>query len=151
MLWLQFTVIVVLILLNGFFALAEMAVVSARRVRLQHAADIGRAGAKAALELKRDPGRFLSTVQIGITVISVLASAFGGAAFADQIRDALKPYTDHAEGLSFFVIVAVISYLTLILGELVPKRIALRRPEAIARRLAPMLGVMTRIVAPIAW
>jgi putative hemolysin len=151
MLWLQFTVIVVLILLNGFFALAEMAVVSARRVRLQHAADIGRAGAKAALELKRDPGRFLSTVQIGITVIGVLASAFGGAAFADQIKEALKPYTNHAEGLSFFVIVVSISYLTLILGELVPKRVALRRPEAIARRLAPMLGIMTRIVAPVAW
>lgn len=151
MLWLQSAIIILLILLNGFFALAEMAVVSARRVRLQHAADRGRAGAKTALELKRDPGRFLSTVQIGITVISVLASVFGGAAFADQISAALMPYTTHAEGISFFLIVVIISYLTLILGELVPKRVALRRPEAIARRLAPMLLVITKIVAPVAW
>jgi len=82
MLWLQFAFILLLILLNGFFALAEMAVVSARRVRLQRDADLGRAGAKTAIALKRDPGRFLSTVQIGITVIGVLASALGGATFA---------------------------------------------------------------------
>ncbi len=151
MLWLQFAVILVLILLNGFFALAEMAVVSARRVRLQHAANSGRAGAKTALELKRDPGKFLSTVQIGITVIGVLASALGGAAFADELASLLKPYTAHAEGWSFFLVVVVISYLTLILGELVPKRVALRRPEALARRLAPILSGMTRAVAPIAW
>jgi putative hemolysin len=151
MLWLQSAVILLLILLNGFFALAEMAVVSARRVRLQHAADLGRAGAQTALELKRDPGRFLSTVQIGITVIGVLASVFSGAAFADQIAVILKPYSQYAQGWSFFLIVVVISYLMLILGELVPKRVALRRPEAIARWLAPMLSGMTRVVAPIAW
>jgi putative hemolysin len=151
MLWLQFAVLFLLILLNGFFALAEMAVVSARRVRLQHAADTGRAGAKTALELKLDPGRFLSTVQIGITVIGVLASVFSGATFADRMAVVLKPYSAHAEGLSFALIVLVVSYLTLILGELVPKRVALRRPEAIARYLAPMLAAMTRVVAPIAW
>jgi putative hemolysin len=151
MLGLQFAVIVLLILVNGFFALAEMAVVSARRVRLQHAADIGRAGAKTALDLKRDPGRFLSTVQIGITVIGVLASVFSGATFADRMAVVLKPYSEHAEGLSFALIVLVVSYLTLILGELVPKRVALRRTEAIARYLAPMLSAMTRVVAPIAW
>jgi len=151
MLWLQFAIIVLLILLNGFFALAEMAVVSARRVRLQHAVDLGRAGAKTALELKRDPGRFLSTVQIGITVIGVLASVFSGATFADQIAVLLRPYSVHAEGLSFALIVIVVSYLTLILGELVPKRVALRRPEALARSLAPFLAGMTRLVAPIAW
>src|ERR1700760_5133322 len=87
MLWLQFAIILLLILLNGFFALAEMSVVSARRVRLQRAADLGRAGAKIALELKRDPGRFLSTVQIGITVIGVFASALGGATFAEQMAE----------------------------------------------------------------
>lgn len=151
MLWLQFAIIVLLILLNGFFSLAEMAIVSARRLRLQHAADLGRAGAKTALELRRDPGRFLSTVQIGITVIGVLASVFSGAAFADRIAVALEPYSAHAHALSFALIVIVISYLTLIFGELVPKRVALRRPEALARGLAPILRVMIRIVAPIAW
>jgi len=151
MLWLQFAIILVLILLNGFFALAEMAVVSARRVRLQRAMELGRAGAATALLLKRDPGRFLSTVQIGITVIAVLASVFGGAAFADRITAMLAPYISHAEEASFALVVIVISYLTLILGELVPKRVALRRPEAIARRLAPILAGMTKLVAPIAW
>jgi len=151
MLWLQFAIILVLILLNGFFALAEMAIISARRVRLQHAAELGRAGAKTALELKRDSGRFLSTVQIGITVIGVLASVFGGATLADQIAMALKPYSEHAEGWSFLLVVVVISYLTLILGELVPKRVALRRPEAIARRMAPLLASLSRFVSPIAW
>ena len=151
MLWLQFAVIVLLILLNGFFALAEMAVVSARRVRLQHAADRGRTGAKTALELRRDPGRFLSTVQIGITVISILAGMVGGAAFDHEIAAFLAPYTDHPDGIAFLLVVVAISYLTLILGELVPKRVALRRPEAIARRLAPLLGALTRIASPLAW
>jgi putative hemolysin len=151
LLGLQFAVIVLLVLLNGFFALAEMAIVSARRVRLQHAAELGRAGAKTALELKRDSGRFLSTIQIGITVIGVLASAFGGGAFAEQVAAVLKPYSVHAEELSFVLVVIVISYLTLILGELVPKRVALRRAEGIARRLAPILAGITRVVAPVAW
>jgi len=153
MLWLQFAFILLLILLNGFFALAEMAVVSARRVRLQRDADLGRAGAKTAIALKRDPGRFLSTVQIGITVISVLASALGGATFAEAMTSYLEPLGlgSHAGTVSFAIVVAVISYLTLILGELVPKRAALSRPETIARGLAPMLGVMTRLAAPLVW
>ena len=151
MLWLQFAFILLLILLNGFFALAEMAVVSARRVRLQRGADLGRAGARTALELKRDPGRFLSTVQIGITVIGVLASALGGATFADAVAEYLAPLGlgTKAGPISFAIVVAVISYLTLILGELVPKRIALGRPEAIAGGLAPMLALMTRLAAPL--
>ena len=153
MLWLQFAFILLLILLNGFFALAEMAVVSARRVRLQRAADLGRAGSKIALDLKRDPGRFLSTVQIGITVIGVLASALGGATFSDAFAEYLAPlgFGTNAGPLSFAIVVAVISYLTLILGELVPKRVALSRPEAIARGLAPMLALMTRLAAPLVW
>ncbi|HEX4194370.1 MAG TPA: hemolysin family protein [Stellaceae bacterium] len=153
MLWLQLAFILLLILLNGFFALAEMAVVSARRVRLQRAADLGGAGAKTAMELKRDPGRFLSTVQIGITVIGVLASALGGATFAEEFAHYLEPLGlgTKAGPISLAIVVAVISYLTLILGELVPKRVALSRPEAIARSLAPMLALMTRLAAPLVW
>jgi putative hemolysin len=153
MLWLQFGIILLLILLNGFFALAEMAVVSARRVRLQRGADLGRAGAKTALELKRDPGRFLSTVQIGITVIGVLASALGGATFADALAGYMAPLGlgTKAGPISLAIVVAVISYLTLILGELVPKRAALSRPETIAQGLAPMLALMTRFAAPLVW
>jgi magnesium and cobalt exporter, CNNM family len=153
MVWLEFAVILLLILLNGFFALAEMSVVSARRVRLQRAAELGLAGAKTALELKRDPSRFLSTVQIGITVIGVFASALGGATFADAIAERLTPLGLGAKAgpISLGIVVVLISYLTLILGELVPKRVALGRPEAIARYLAPFLRGLTRLAAPLVW
>jgi putative hemolysin len=155
MLWLQIVIILLLILLNGFFAMAEMAVISARKARLQHAADTGRAGARLALELKRDPGRFLSTVQIGITVISVLASVFGGATLADPLADALGGMGDligrYARSISFVTVVIVISYFTLILGELVPKRIALSRPEFIASRMSGLLSFVARVAAPIEW
>ncbi len=151
MLWLQFAVVFLLILLNGFFTLAEMAVVSARRVRLQRAADLGSVGARIALDLKQDSGRFFSTVQIGITVIGVLASVFGGAAFAHEVESLLAPYTAYAESMSYVLVVIAISYLTLILGELVPKRVALNRPEAIAIRLAWLIRVMAQVAAPVAW
>jgi putative hemolysin len=154
MLWMQLTIILVLILLNGFFALAEMAVVSSRPARLQHAAEQGNSGARVALELKRDPGRFLSTVQIGITLIGVLASVFGGATLADTLARAVNEISGwqaYANTIAFAVVVIGISYLTLILGELVPKRIALGRPEAIARRLSSLLRLLAWIFSPVEW
>jgi putative hemolysin len=155
MLTLQLAIVLLLILLNGFFAMAEMAVVSARRVRLQHESESGRAGARVALELKRDPSRFLSTVQIGITVIGVLASTFGGATLADSIDHLLEGgpgvIHDYAQPIAFVLVVIGISYLTLVLGELVPKRLALARPEAIAAQLSGVLRAMTRVAAPAAW
>lgn len=154
MLWLQLAVILLLILLNGFFALAEMAVISARTARLQHAAELGRSGAQVALELKRDPGRFLSTVQVGITVIGVLASVFGGVTLADTIAhrlSAIPGWAAYSGSISFALVVIVISYLTLIFGELVPKRIALGRPEFIAARLSGVLRTLAQIVGPIKW
>jgi putative hemolysin len=154
MLWLQLAFVLLLILLNGFFALAEMAVISSRTARLQHAAELGRAGARVALELKRDPGRFLSTVQVGITVIGVLASVFGGATLADTLGRALSAvpgWGAYSASISFALVVIVISYLTLIFGELVPKRIALGRPEAIAGRLSGFLRAMARVIGPVEW
>ncbi len=155
MIWLQIAVIFLLILLNGFFAMAEMAVVSARKARLQHAAELGRAGAKVALELKRDPGRFLSTVQIGITLIGVLASVFGGATLADTLAHYLEDFPGtigtHASSISFVAVVILISYFSLILGELVPKRVALGRPEAIAARLSWVLQGLARLAQPVGW
>ena len=154
MLWLQLAVVLVLVLLNGFFALAEMAVISSRPARLEHAAAVGRAGAKAALELKREPGRFLSTVQVGITVIGVLASVFGGATLADSVAQELArvPALErYSASLGFAFVVLFISYVTLILGELVPKRIALGRPEAIAARLSGLLRGLARVIAPVEW
>lgn len=154
MVWLQLAVILVLILINGFFAMAEMAMISARRARLQHAAVLGRGGAQVALDLKRDPGRFLSTVQIGITVIGVLASVIGGATLADALAQWLRTFPGwaaYAQSVSFAVVVILISYFSLILGELVPKRIALGRPEAIAAYLSRPLRTMARIVGPVEW
>ncbi|HXQ53129.1 MAG TPA: hemolysin family protein [Stellaceae bacterium] len=154
MLWLQLAIVLLLILLNGFFALAEMAVIASRRARLQHAATMGSAGAQAALGLKRDLGRFLSTVQIGITVIGVLASAFGGAKLADTIAQTLRPipgWGDYSASISLALVVVAISYCTLILGELVPKRIALGRPEFFARHLAGFLRALARLFAPVEW
>lgn len=153
MLSLQIAFIFLLILLNGFFAMAEMAVVSARKARLQHAADTGRGGARLALELKRDPSRFLSTVQIGITIISVLASVFGGATLAETLAAALQTVPGvvgkYATTISFATVVIVIAYVTLVLGELVPKRVALSRPEYIAARLSRLLQVMSVVARPI--
>jgi putative hemolysin len=153
MLWLQIAVILLLILLNGFFAMAEMAVVSSRKARLQHAAELGRGGARLALELKRDPGRFLSTVQIGITVIGVLASVFGGATLAETLAQYLEEVPGrvgkYAGSLSLAIVVMVIAYVTLVLGELVPKRVALSRPEFIAARLSRLLQVMSAIARPV--
>ncbi|HZB90087.1 MAG TPA: hemolysin family protein [Stellaceae bacterium] len=153
MLSLQIAIVFLLILLNGFFAMAEMAVVSARKARLQHAADLGRKGARLALELKRDPGRFLSTVQIGITVIGVLASALGGATLADALAAVLEREPGwvgkYATSISFVIVVVGISYVTLVLGELVPKRLALGRPEFIAARLSPLLQVLAAVARPV--
>lgn len=153
MLWLQIAIVFLLILLNGFFAMAEMAVVSARKARLQHAADLGRGGARRALELKRDPGRFLSTVQIGITLIGVLASAFGGATLAETLALRLERVPGavgrHATELSFAAVVITIAFFTLVLGELVPKRLALGWPELIAARLSRLLQALSVVARPV--
>ncbi|MGH6969661.1 MAG: CNNM domain-containing protein, partial [Stellaceae bacterium] len=125
MVWLQLAVILVLILLNGFFAMAELAIVSARRTRLQAAVDAGRTGARLALTLKGDLGRFLSTVQIGITVIGVLAGVFGGATLADSLAHAFENNQGwvgaHAHAVAVAIVTAAISFVTLIFGELTPK------------------------------
>ena len=155
MLGLQVAVIVLLMLLNGLFAMAEMSLVSARKARLQHAADRGRDGARIALELKNDPSRLLSTVQIGITVTGILAGTFGGATLGERLAEYLEGYPGiigaYAHAISISVVVIAISYLSLIIGELVPKRVALTRPEAIASTLAGLMKLLSRIAAPAEW
>src|SRR5215831_2643141 len=129
--------IILLLVANGIFAMSEMAIVSARRARLQHLAEID-AGARAALELADAPDRFLSTIQIGITLIGILAGAFGGATISRHLAErlnripALAPYS---EAVSFVVVVMTITYLSLVVGELAPKRLALNYPERIASRV----------------
>src|SRR3954447_1552530 len=155
MLTLYLAIVLLLILLNGFFAMAEIALVSARPARLQPLAAQGNRGAEAALELKSDPSRLLATVQIGITIIAVLSGTIGEATLGDAFRQYLIEQggflADYSRAISMAVVVLGISYLSLILGELVPKRIALSHPERIAAALARTMRVMARLTTPLEW
>src|SRR3984893_14664 len=155
MLTLHLAILLLLILLNGFFAMAEIALISARPARLQPRAAEGSTGAHAALELKADPSRLLATVQIGITIIAVLTGTFGEATLGESLQDYLAaqggPLGAYAHVVSMAVVVIGISYFSLILGELLPKRLALLRPEPIAAALARFMRGMARAATPIEW
>ena len=141
-----------LILLNGLFAMSELAVVSARKSRLQNLARRGVRGARTALELAEEPTAFLSTVQIGITLVGILAGAFSGVALGAEVAGWLArwpPIARYAEPIAIGTIVVAITYVTLIIGELVPKRIALRRPERIAVVVAPPMQTLSRVAGPL--
>lgn len=143
-----------LIALNGLFALSELAVVSARKARLKLLAEQRRPGAGAALALAEEPGRFLSTVQIGITLIGILAGAFSGAALAARLDTVLEGWgtpTPVAEPLAYALVIGAITYLSVIVGELVPKHLALKNPEGIACAVAPAMRVVSRFAAPLVW
>jgi putative hemolysin len=150
----MFELILILILLlgNGVFAMTEIALVSARKGRLKQLAEDGSSGAKAALKLLENPERFLSSVQIGITLVGVLSGAFGGAALTEKVEPwlakvpALAPY---ANNLAFGLVVTLITYLSLVVGELVPKGVALRHAEAIAVTMAPPMALLARFARPL--
>ncbi|HLZ62391.1 MAG TPA: hemolysin family protein [Ktedonosporobacter sp.] len=151
----EIAVIFILILANSFFAASEIAIVSARRSRLQQQVDAGEknaGGAKQALDLSQHPDRFLATVQVGMTLINTLAAVFGGASVSHPLSawfstfPALKPY---AETLALGSVVALITYFTLVLGELVPKRLALQSAERIASSVAPFMVGMSVVARPI--
>jgi putative hemolysin len=142
--------VVVLIVLNGFFAAAEIAIVSARRSRLQTLADEGKRGAQAALRLKADMDRFLATVQIGVTVVSTLASAVGGVAAIERLEPFIAslavPWAQQiAEPVAVGTVVFTIAYLSLVVGELVPKSLAVRNAEVLAVWMAPFIETLSRI------
>lgn len=143
---------VVLILLNGLFSLSELAVISSRRGRLKALAERGSAGARAALALFDDPGRFLSTVQIGITLVGILAGAFSGATLGLALGEILMSYgvaRPVADPAGFGIVVGIVTFLSVVVGELVPKQIALRAPEAIAVVVARPLAAMAWAARPI--
>ena len=150
----EFLFLLLLILVNGLFAMSEMAVVSSRKTRLQQWADEGKSGAGVALELAAEPGHFLSAVQVGITLIGILSGAFGEATIAVGISDriarvpALAP---HAETIALAVVVMGITFLSLILGELAPKRFALRNPEGIAVMIARPMRLLAKAAHPLVW
>src|SRR5260370_21368824 len=155
MLILPRAIVLLLIIVNSVFAMAEIALVSARKARLVPLAEAGNHGAQAALELKADPSRLLSTVQIGVTLIAVLSGTFGEATLGDQLERQLATHPGftarYAHVISMAVVVIGISYFSLILGELVPKRIALLHPERIAAALARFMRAVARVGAPIEW
>ena len=155
MLTLHLSIILLLIVVNGFFAMAEIALVASRKARLQPLAELGNPGAHVALELKADPSRLLSTVQIGVTVIAILSGTFGEATLGDTLQGQLEGYAGfvarYAHVISMAVVVIGVSYFSLILGELVPKRIALVHPERIAAALARIMRAFARAGAPIEW
>lgn len=144
--------IVLLALFNGVLAMSEIALVSARKVRLRQRAESGDKGARAALELAEAPVRFLSTVQVGITLVGILAGAFGGATLAEELgaRIARVPVlAPYSEGMGIAIVVIGITYLNLIFGELVPKQIGLSAPERLASLLARPLKVLSKLSAPV--
>ncbi len=151
---LEIGLILLLVLLNGAFAMGELSVVSSRRARLQNLVREGRPGAAAALALNEDPHRLLPTVQVGITLVGILAGAFGGARLSASLAPVLARVpvlAPYAADVAFGLVVVAITYLSLIVGELVPKQFALRDPEGVACRLARPLAALSRFASPVVW
>ncbi len=154
MLPLEVAVIVVLIVLNGLLAMSELAIVSSRPARLRRMVERNIRGSRRALALAADPGKFLSTVQIGITLVGVLSGAFSGATLGLRLESWLLGLglpDGVADVIGVGLVVAVITYASLIVGELVPKQIALRNPEAVAVRVAPAMTWLAKIMSPLVW
>lgn len=150
----ELLIVLALIVVNGLFALSELAIVSARQTRLKAMAAAGKAGAETALSLATDPGRFLSAVQIGITLIGIINGVYSGEAFGSRAYQALREagFQDAiAAPLGYGSVIAVITYLSVIIGELVPKNLALRHPEAIACWVAPIMSAFSSIARPFVW
>jgi putative hemolysin len=148
----EILILLLLIALNGVFAMSEMAVVSSRKPRLQQWADEKRPGAAAALALANEPGHFLSTIQVGITIIGITSGAFGEASLARDLAAWLRQWpllADNADGIAFGIVVAAITVASLIIGELVPKRLALVSPERIAGIIAKPMAAFTWFIYPV--
>lgn len=144
-------IILVLILVNGLFAMSEIAVVSSKRIRLQKLAENGSRGAKAALELSDSPSRFLSTIQVGITLIGIFNGAFGEASLVAQLSPQLTGMPligDYSREVALAIVVVGITFSSLILGELLPKRIAMQYPEAVASLIAAPMQALSRLMGP---
>jgi len=152
--WLDIVLILALIVLNGLLALSELAIVSSRDARLRAMARSGSSGAQCALDLAAEPGRFLSTVQSGITLISIINGAFSGASLGEPVAERLElAGLSHgtAHTLGYGVVIVAITFVSLVIGEIVPKQIALRSPEPIAAIIAKPMKWLSRITAPFVW
>ena len=152
--WIEIAIVVGLVVVNGFFAMAEMALVSSRRIRLQQMAENGSRGAAAAMQLVENPSRFLSGVQVGITLIGILSGAFGGATLGARLGIVLNEFpliNPRGLEIAFILVVIAITALSVIVGELVPKRIALVQPERIAAMVARPMQIVVIAARPLVW
>lgn len=153
--WGDLAIILALVVVNGLLSMSELAIVSARRPRLEAMQRQGKYGAQAALDLGADPGRFLSTVQIGITLVGIVAGAFSGSSLGGPVAERLVAWfgmlPGTAQTLAFILVISLTTYLSLIVGELVPKQFALRRPEPIAALAAVPMQWIARLTAPVVW
>ena len=150
----EIAVVVFLVLLNGFFAMSELAIVSSRRARLKPLAEQGHRGARRALRLAEEPTQFLATVQIGITLVGIVAGAYSGATLSVPVAAAIQEWPlvgEYAYPIAVSLVVAAITYLSLVVGELVPKRIAMSHAEAIAMRVSLPMAVVARVGTPIVY
>jgi putative hemolysin len=147
----EIVIVFALLIINGIFSMSELAIVSVRKARLQKRAEQGDTKARAALELAEQPNDFLATVQVGITLIGILAGAFGGASLSEKLAVPLKQYESlapYADKIAFGLVVLVITYFSLVIGELVPKQLALNHAEAIARAVAKPMRWIAKICSP---
>ena len=152
--WTDLAIIVALIVLNGVFAMSELAIVSAKTSALEAKAEAGSVGARTAIELAADPGKFLSTVQIGITLIGIIAGAYSGASLGGPVGERLEWLglpAEYAEETGFAVVIAFTTYLSLIVGELVPKQLALRAAVPVSLVMAQPMAWIARAAAPLVW
>lgn len=153
--WGDLVVILILVVINGLLAMSELAIVSARKPRLEAMVRAGKFGAQQALDLGSEPGRFLSTVQIGITLVGIVAGAYSGASLGGPVAERLEFWfgleDDTADMLGFALVIGATTYLSLIIGELVPKQFALRSPEPIAALAAVPMQWIARLTAPLVW
>jgi putative hemolysin len=146
--------LVFLILLNGVLAMSEIAVVSSRKSRLQKLADDGSPGARSALDLSNEPSAFLSTIQVGITTVGILSGAIGENALADPLTVWLSQFSlfsEYARGLALTLVVVGLTYFSVVVGELVPKRLGLLAPETIAALIASPMNFLARLTRPVVW
>ena len=152
--WIDVAIIFVLIAINGIFSMSELAIVSARPARLEALARLGNRGAKTAIELAEDPGKFLSTVQIGITLIGIVAGAYSGASLGEPVAKRLEAFglsAELAHTLGITLVIGLTTFFSLVVGELVPKQFALRSPEPIAAAMALPMRWLSWGTAPVVW
>ena len=152
--WFDLAILAALILLNGVFAMSELAIVSARPARLKMMAEKGSGAARTVLALQADPGKFLSTVQIGITLVGIIAGAYSGSTLGPPVGERLEAFglkPETAQTAGFALIIVLTTYFSLVIGELVPKQLALRKALPIALVMARPMALLARAAAPFVW